>query len=321
MSDIQLLPYHPEMQEQWDRLVKQSRNGTFLLTRPFMDYHADRLTDCSLLFFKKRQPLAAFAGNYETATRTVHAHQGLTYGGFILAPQAYTEDVLHMQQLLQEYYRKHLNAGTLLVKPTPSAYHSLSTEEPLYALFRAGAQLVGRSLSAAVSLAAPPPLTNLRNRAIQRATKEGVLIHRTHSEDEMKQFHQLLSQCLEERHRVKPVHSANEMLLLSQRFPNNISLVVARHPHTHEMLAGTWLFHCKHLLHTQYLATTTLGRQLGALDMLLNSLIQQPPTGATLLDFGISTTQNGYSLNTGLAHYKEGFGARAICYDCYQLNL
>lgn len=321
MPDMQLVPYRPEMQEQWDALVAQSRNGTFLLSRPFMDYHADRFTDCSLLFCRKGQPIAAFAANYEAATRTVHAHQGLTYGGFVLAQQVYAEDVLHMQQLLQQHYRKQLNAGTLIVKPIPAAYHSLPTEEPLYALFRAGAQLIGRSLSAALPLPSSLPLTELRRRAIQRATREGVLVQRTCSEEDLRRFHQLLSQCLDERHHVKPVHSAEELLLLSQRFPNNISLFVARHPHTHEMLAATWLFHCKHLIHTQYLATSPLGRQLGALDLLLHSLIQQPPSPATLLDFGISTTQNGYALNPGLAHYKEGFGARAICYDCYQLNL
>ena len=37
------------MAREWDAFVGASKNGTFLLTRPYMDYHADRFTDHSLI--------------------------------------------------------------------------------------------------------------------------------------------------------------------------------------------------------------------------------------------------------------------------------
>ena len=39
------------------------------------------------------------------------------------------------------------------------------------------------------------------------------------------------------------------------------------------------------------------------------------------MDFGISTEHGGDYLNEGLIFQKEGFGARSVCYDCYEVAL
>lgn len=319
MADIQLVAYEPALKDQWDALIHRARNGTFLLTRPFMDYHADRFHDCSLLFTKKGKAIAAFAANHDAPTHTVYAHQGLTYGGLILAPEAYVDDVLAMQRMLEAHLRQQLQATTLIVKPVPAIYHTLPTEEPLYALFRSGAQLIGRSLSAALPLEAPPPMTTLRKRAVAKAQRAGIRIRKHTDSQEIPSFHALLTACLAERHDTKPVHTAAQMQLLMQRFPSNIALITAHHPDAPEPIAGMWLFRCRHLIHTQYLATNALGRQLGALDLLIHQLISQHNKG--ILDFGVSTLDGGLVLNSGLAHQKEGFGGRGICYDTYKINL
>ena len=38
-------------------------------------------------------------------------------------------------------------------------------------------------------------------------------------------------------------------------------------------------------------------------------------------DFGISTVENGRTLNANLIHNKESYGARATVYDFYELHL
>lgn len=319
MADQQLIPYEPQLQAIWDTLINRSRNGTFLLTRPFMDYHADRFHDCSLLFLKKGRPIAAFAANHDPDTHTIYAHQGLTYGGLILAPEAYADDVLCMQSMLETHYRRQLQATTLIVKPVPTIYHTLPTEEPLYALFRSGAQLTGRSLSSALPLPAKTPMSTLRKRAISKAQRANLIIRESTTNEDIAAFHTLLTACLAERHGTTPVHTAAQMQPLMQRFPNNISLLTAHQPNSIKPIAGIWLFRCQHLLHTQYLATNTLGRQLGALDLLVHHLISQHHEG--MLDFGISTLDGGRVLNSGLAHQKEGFGGRGICYDTYTIHL
>ena len=44
--------YTPEKADEWNRFVAQSKNGTFLFDRRYMDYHADRFQDHSLMFYR-----------------------------------------------------------------------------------------------------------------------------------------------------------------------------------------------------------------------------------------------------------------------------
>ena len=46
-------------QEAWDTLVRNARNATFLFFRQYMDYHSERFTDHSLLFYDSKGNLVA----------------------------------------------------------------------------------------------------------------------------------------------------------------------------------------------------------------------------------------------------------------------
>ena len=47
---MKIVRYSPEMKGVWDDFVETSKNGTFLLKRDYMEYHADRFPDHSYLF-------------------------------------------------------------------------------------------------------------------------------------------------------------------------------------------------------------------------------------------------------------------------------
>ena len=47
--------YEGLRKELWDQFIRQSKNGTFLFLRDYMDYHTERFTDHSLLFFKDKR--------------------------------------------------------------------------------------------------------------------------------------------------------------------------------------------------------------------------------------------------------------------------
>ena len=46
-----VIPYSINKREDWNSFVRRSKNGTFLLQRGFMDYHADRFFDCSVMVY------------------------------------------------------------------------------------------------------------------------------------------------------------------------------------------------------------------------------------------------------------------------------
>ena len=80
-------------------------------------------------------------------------------------------------------------------------------------------------------------------------------------------------------------------------------------------------FETTDVVHTQYLASNRTGRDTRALDMLIDFVICESAAYAKVFDFGISNENNGKYLNSGLIHQKESFGARAIVYDLYSVDL
>jgi hypothetical protein len=74
--------------------------------------------------------------------------------------------------------------------------------------------------------------------------------------------------------------------------------------------------------HAQYIGSTEQGRELGAVDAVVDALIaRHAAAGRRWFDFGISTEQAGRVLNPGLARYKESYGARGVTYDAYAIDL
>ena len=100
-------------------------------------------------------------------------------------------------------------------------------------------------------------------------------------------------------------------------FPDNIKLYVAKK--NDELLAGTVIYENNDTVHTQYLANSDLGRKLGALDLTIHHLLTTEFENKRYFDFGISNEDSGRSLNSGLIFQKEGFGARSVVQDIYEL--
>jgi hypothetical protein len=86
-------------------------------------------------------------------------------------------------------------------------------------------------------------------------------------------------------------------------------------------LAGAVIYETHNVAHAQYLANSDKGRDLGALDLVIDRLLKDVYQKKTFFDFGISTTDNGHFLNSGLLAQKEGFGARAWVHDFYEIRL
>ena len=75
------------------------------------------------------------------------------------------------------------------------------------------------------------------------------------------------------------------------------------------------------MLHTQYIASSDEGKEIGATDIIFEYLIGKYYADKKYFDFGISTENNGLYLNVGLVSNKESFGARTTVYDFYELDI
>ncbi len=314
---LRCIPYNSQMANEWDKLVGQARNSTFINQRPYLDYHSDRFDDASLVFIDKKDHITALLpANYNTTTHTAYSHQGLTYAGLILSHNIRTEQIGEAIGAAIQHYRQ-MGAQRLVYKPAPYIYNKYPADEPLYFLSRHGARLTARSLSQAIYLPQAIQMNTLRHRKVNKSINAGNHVCEEH---DTTQFWHILDHTLQTRHNVHPVHTIAELQLLMQRFPKQIRLFTTK-DNTGETLAGTIVFDCGQVVHTQYLAASDKGRQVGALDQAIEHIMTNIYPDRTYLDFGVSTEDGGKILNSGLTFQKETFGARGVCYDTWELNL
>lgn len=309
---LALRPYAPADAAAWDALVGRSRNGNLLHRRGYMDYHADRFVDRSLVVERGGEFVAVFPANLQD--RTVTSHGGLTYAGLIASHALRAESTLALFEQIASHYRA-MGVERVVYKAVPHVFHAYPAEEDLYALHRLGAHLARRDLSSVIALQQPYRFTPGRRRAVTRAKRARIDLQ---TNADVEGFHQLLSEALR-RHAAVPTHSLAEMRLLQSRFPQHIVLHEARRDGA--LLAGVLVYDFGHVVHTQYLAASSEGRQLDALSLLLAQLIEDTYADRRHFSFGISTEQQGQVLNAGLVAQKEYFGARAIVHDIYEWPL
>ncbi len=276
-----------------------------------MEYHSDRFFDHSLIVTTpKGKTIALLPAN--RTDDTLHSHQGLTFGGFLVDDGMKTEIMLDLFEDLQSYLRRN-GIRKLVYKPIPHIHHIKPAEEDLYALWRMGATLSRRLVSAAVPLDRPVRYSNGRKWSIKRAKKAGIEIARS---DEVETFWHILEAVLQSRHEAAPVHTAEEMRRLMERFPDHIHLYLARLEG--KVLCGGLTFVNPTVTHLQYVANTPEGREIGALDLLIDHLIREVYANKAYFDFGTSNEEGGRVLNRGLIDQKERFGARAVVFDRYE---
>ena len=310
---ITIKPYLSENKAIWNEFIKNSKNGIFMFNRNFMEYHSDRFIDNSLMFFDNDNLIAVLPMNIRD--KVLYSHQGLTYGGFITDEKMKQHKMLECFEALKQYMQAN-NIEKLIYKTIPHIYHKTPAEEDLYALFKNDAKLLKLEPSTTIYLKNPCKMPKGRKAQISRAKREGVEIQES---KDFKTFIDLENKILAEYHDTKAVHTAEELVFLLSKFPEQIKLYIASL--NNEMIAGTLIFEYENVVHTQYMASNKISREIGGLDLLIKTLIDKYQNTKTYFDFGISTENNGQFLNEGLISQKEGFGGRTIAYDIYELEV
>lgn len=315
MNSFDIVRYTPAQLSEWNTFVSKSKNATFLFDRRYMDYHADRFEDYSLMVYYKSELYALLPAN--RVADTLYSHQGLTYGGLLMTSDSKTAVVRDAFVAMNNFLRQE-GISRVIYKPIPWIYASLPSEEDLFALNNVcKAQVSSRDVATVVMLSHRLPLSELRRRCVKKAWKAGVEIHEA---QDCSVFWPLLEANLKRRYNARPVHSLEEITLLKSRFPQQIRLFVACKDG--RVIGGTLLYICARTIKTQYISANEEGRRVGALDLLFTTLLDKcSENGMEYFDFGTSNRPENDDLNDSLIFQKEGFGGRAVCYDTYEYSL
>ncbi|WP_264212584.1 GNAT family N-acetyltransferase [Leisingera thetidis] len=310
---VEVRRYTAEDASPWDAFLKTSKNGTFLLQRGFMDYHADRFQDHSLLIFEDGRLLAVMPANADGTV--LNSHGGLTYGGVVSGAKMSAERMLAVFDALSAYLRA-AGFSEVNYKAVPYIYHSQPADEDIYALFRHGAQAVRTDVSATIAIPHRLPFGSGKKDGLRKARKAGLEIRES---TDWSACWALLTRVLGDRHNARPVHSETEIQLLASRFPDRIRMFGAFD--SDQMVSALVIFDCGRTVHVQYIASSEQGRRKGGVDMIVHHLLEEVFADRAWFDFGISTTDQGRELNAGLAKQKEMFGARSTVYQQFRWQL
>jgi hypothetical protein len=304
-------------QPEWDAFVRASKNGTFLLTRGYMDYHADRFADYSLLVRDPESRLVAVMPAHAVRDR-IDSHGGLSYGGLVAGPEMKVPVLLRTFEAVAGYLTAN-GVRTWGYKTIPHIYHKHPADEDRYALFLMGAQTVRRDLLSVVTVGHRLPLQTRRDRGVKKARTAGVVIH---EQPTFADYWPLLTATLADRFSASPVHSLEEITGLRERFPTNIRLFTAEaRPGDATPLSGVVIYESQRVAHCQYIAASPEGRAVGALDLLFDHLLNVVYRDIPYFDFGSSHEDGGRAINLGLIEQKEGFGARPVVHEHYSIDL
>ena len=313
---IEIIRYTPDRVAEWDSFVGRSKNATFLFRRGYMDYHADRFADHSLMLYEKGRLSALLPAN-DDGQGTLWSHRGLSYGGLLMDGHTRAAQVCEMMTAMNDYLRCR-GFQRVVYKHIPWHYAQQPSEEDLFALTSVcRAQLLTRDVASVVVLPRRLSFTTLRKRGVKKGQRAGLSVRQL---SDFSDFWRLLEHHLRQKFNAQPVHTLSEIMLLKSRFPDDIQLMgVCRDD---ELLGGTVLYDCGQTVKTQYIVASEEGRRQGALDFLFDRLLDHyAAEGRIFFDFGTSNMVADDSLNASLIFQKEGFGARAVCYDTYEWTL
>ncbi|MBT0813167.1 hypothetical protein KIH41_17930 [Litoribacter ruber] len=302
-------PYRPIHQPDWESLLQSSRNGTFMHSRNYMDYHRDRFEDCSVIIHQDGRPVAIFPAHWEGGK--VYSHKGLTFGGLVLGNGVGDEEMEKVVGALIDHFRRE-EVSEIHIKCIPDFYLEDGQDRLRKALLKFGATLTAINIIHAVPL--PSTIGERADYKIRNSQRISPEIRKADSFQPF--WEKVLIPHLYNKFGNRPVHSLQEITQLGQHNPIEQWDLY----HEGELLAGTTLFVDKHVVKAQYTATTERGRKLKALDYLFFHLFDLYGH-KKLFNLGTSYHPGTRELVPGLVHWKKSFGALPYESDNYVIIL
>ena len=279
-----------------------------------MDYHQDRFEDFSLMIYKNDKLIAVFPANISEGK--VYSHQGLTYGGLVVNSILKLKDYTACFQAVLLHCKAN-KINHLQIKELPSIYSAFPNDDMQYLMFILEANLIRRDVLSVLTLNHKLKISKDRIAGNKRAKKQELIVKEVQRFDAF--WNEILIPNLKAKHAVNPVHSLDEIKKLKNKFPKEIRQF---NVYKNDVLvAGTTVFETKYVAHSQYISGNIDKNISGSLDFLHIHLIENVFAHKTYFDFGVSNENQGKNINQGLNYWKEGFGARTITQDFYEIDV
>jgi hypothetical protein len=313
--------YSKESENEWERFVHSSVNGTFMQERKFLGYHpSDKFSDHSLIFMEDKRIIAVLpaAVVQQEGKHILHSHPGASHGGLIIKSLS-TNKCLELVSALVEYCAM-AGFDYIRLKPVPRVYHNGLSDQLDFALRFSGFEIEYTELATALELKKGKEyflkkvMSSTAFRNYQKALKSGLTI----TEDaDIHDYWAVLKNKLELSHNAKPTHTFEEIKYLKELYPDRIKLFAA---YKGEILAAGVLAFLlnERVINCFYIAHDDQYQHMRPLNLVFGYMMEWGQKNSfSYLDWGISTEVKGSRVNTGLFQFKEGFGGHGVLRESY----
>ena len=332
-----------ENNNEWNSFIKTNSEGHFFFETDYLFYHKERFEDFSLMIYNDKKNLICVLPACFEGEKILHSHTGLTFVGFIFKDNL---SFLEQRQIVFSCldFLKQNDFNELIIKPLPS-YFQLGNQknESVHRLLNDNlieSKILRLEANSVITLPKSESdyqkinyqnYSKRKKRNLQKTFNFDLKVEKTALATD---FWKIIEDNLKLRHNLSPVHSAAEIQLLHDKFPQNILFFVVKN--NAQIIACSVIFIYQSTIHLQYMAATNGGKKTNALDFLIDELIKNhsiyfdkiiktSPTGRfEYLSLGVSELRNnkdGNSINEGLFKWKEEFGAKTFSHFVYQIKL
>lgn len=307
MSGFTIVPYTSGHEKLWDNFVLNfSVNGSIFHTRNFLNYHSlNKFDDCSLLIYLNDTLISVFPCCKEG--NTVISHKGSSAGGPVIHKKFYRYNFIFEILKLVE---NHFLDFNITIKLAESVFFTVNNDALVYYFMNNGYNVkpeLGscKFLTSEIRSGIPRSLT--RNR-IQKIMDGDIQFYTATKPEHYQSYYAILCNNLK-KYNTKPTHSLDEILVLREKLGDRQVLYLAK-DQNETILTGVWIIKATNTCwHTQYISKNYAYEIKGLVEATLYLCFEMAyKNGASCVNLGISTENNGAYCNQSLLSFKEALG-------------
>jgi hypothetical protein len=306
---------------EWKRFVERSNNGTLFHDLDFLGYHPPGKFDTQHLVFRRGEVLALLPASVvvENGNRVLRSPYGASVGGFVLPVGQPAETTIELASRLLDHARDQ-GCHAVEMRLAPTLYMREPNDHLGFALFAAGFRLIRRWLSPVIPLSADPDAilggcARSKVRDFHNGLRKG-LRPREAGADRVGEFHRLLMLTWD-KHGVAPTHTREDVEELLRRAPGRIRLFLCEYQGQEVAAILVFMLNRK-VAYTFYICQDNACRSLRPGTVLVLHVAKAlGAEGLAFLDLG-PVTFDDFSLNRGLASFKEELGGVGACRDMWR---
>ena len=319
---MEIIAYTPDWKEKWDQFVLKSNNGTMFHMQKFFDYHTPgKFSFNHLMFVDKGKIVALLPGAVKNGV--FESPIGASYGSIVTKDITFAEAMNLVSTLLDFGIKNNINEFVLT--PAPLIYEEFQNQDLEFAMLWQGFKYQLHYISSAIKLDPNRDIlerfapTTRRN--IRKTINDFNL--RVEINDRYDEFYPILLEN-KARHNVKPTHSLEDLIKLSQLLPDNLKLFMVYL--NDKPIAGSSMFFANktvaicfyNMLYYDYAEYKPIQR------VMYEVVKYCTENGYKYVDIGVSQdtkAANPMTPSMSLIDFKEKFDAKTIMRNTLQIKL